>query len=337
MELGTVMEKCLNVTSDRINFGPSENGAVTVTVAAVVQPNRLQYTNGGAPTVTLESDDEAWRGQSRAWLQAAQTRFANDPKNIQLQTDWVRALMRNGRFGEALFAAQNLAEATPENFTSLELLAQAAAINSKPSISSAALEALVVANPWADEWRLQAARAYSALGDEGRACSHLRALWEGGLKTDAATATTLRCRYRWAGERETLLAALEPIDAQGPEVQRFLSEMLNGAVGPPQLKGAAASVFSIVVRCENPKIECPMPAVLNPLGRVFSPLVPMASWSGAEPFSIGIDLGGMYYLLLTGGDASARGVVDVSILDTSKRFAFHRGGTIQTIARAQLE
>ena len=101
-------------------------------------------------------------------------------------------------------AASGIVEGAPSSLAALQILGAVAGAHHERELALAVLEAELAVSPGQRERRQRAARAWLAMGDERRACAHLRALGTAG--NDLASMNTL-CRARWLGPHAQPAAA----------------------------------------------------------------------------------------------------------------------------------
>jgi tetratricopeptide (TPR) repeat protein len=273
--------------------------------------------------------NEGWRN-SKSTNRALATTATRGEREVHL-----RSLLKRGQLARALSEAERLIAVDPNDQAALELMAMAAGALQDRSRSTAALEALLELRADADNIRLALAQAYLVLGDERRACAHLRGI---RAKTDELLANALRCRYRWFREGHTPMVEVERLEFEAgnqpqPQFWQVENDITKGIeIGPPRLRSEFYD-FQVFVTCDESRMLCPEAVVVTPAGDVVSALVPMPGKAQGSPLAFWMKTKGTYRILLVGGERRATGSVEVRAAGAdAKEFRFSRGGEVQTVA-----
>lgn len=217
---------------------------------------------------------------------------------------------------QMLDLAQKLATEAPRSQQALDLLAAVAGSQQQSAIVRAMQEAELTLVPHDRDLRLRAARAWLAIGDEQRACAHVRAA-SGALSSLEALAAG--CRKRWLGD------ALTPTPSAAMS-ERALADLDAGTPCQP---------FKVNVSCNGPA-SCPTAVVLTPQGQVVSPFGRIPGAGQASPLGFWPGGFGSFRVLLLGGKPTDRGTVTLSVHLDTKQFEYERAGVAQNVATVEL-
>ncbi|MEJ7729568.1 MAG: hypothetical protein WKG00_10155 [Polyangiaceae bacterium] len=214
-------------------------------------------------------------------------------------------MIQNGDFLRAAGEARRFVELDPDLALARELLAQTEAMAGRRESALRQVDALAELEPRSTRAHVRAARAFTAAGDDRRACAHWRSLAE--LEgTPGARARAEGCVARATG-----------------------SITVESGDPPP--------VFQVQVECDSQGRQCPEAGVVTPSGRVISRAAPF----GAVPEgSLGVGLlsapPGLYRTVLFGGDPQAKGRVHLVVHGRRATFSFS-GGESTAVATTRIE
>jgi Ca-activated chloride channel family protein len=320
-----------------LSFPEPEGGIVTVQYPIVFSPGSgdTPITRMAAPRgVVHRADGEAWRERGTDTIVKLRAKVDEDGASRKAHASLVRGLLRWGRFGESLVAARHFADLDPDLPLARELLANAEAAQGNAFAAIQAVAAQVEADPASHRTQVRAAKAYEAVGDEKRACSHWRAA---ALlrKSDDLRYESLRCTARALGARQAVVDAIRAMSNPAKTIADLLALLEGGKEAPAHdAKHGSPGTFEVEVTCDEGVAACPTALVIGPTGTVLSPWTPGGGRSGKS--SVAFMAGqGTYRTLLVGGAPSAKGRVRIRAEDVVRTFAFDRGG-LQTVAATDL-
>ncbi|MDI1451577.1 AgmX/PglI C-terminal domain-containing protein [Polyangium sp. 6x1] len=320
-------------------FPQPEGGVVTVNYPVIFSPG-----GGSAPSwhafrglrdwgvsSWIGKADEAWRSAGADSLEKLEKASLEAPESRRSREAWVTGLLARGRFEEALREASKYVELDPDRARAHELHAEAAAALAEDDAALVALDTQVELDPSNASAHKRAARAFEASGDERRACAHFRSYAELRPLDLDGVYEALRCRARVLGEREAVLATLA---AEKHLTKPLIS--LRDALEKGETPGYAAGEpggepISVKLTCAAGVEGCPRVVVIDPAGRVTTPIVPGTGRSGASWIAASAS-GGTYRVLVTGGLPAAKGELVVRLDDTTKKFEVRGGEGARTAA-----
>ncbi|MDI1479850.1 AgmX/PglI C-terminal domain-containing protein [Polyangium sp. y55x31] len=323
-----------------LSFPQPEVGTITVVYPVLFSPDgggtRSSRPWGlsrhwGGSSSWIGKADEAWRSAGKDTLEKLEKSSLESPESRRAREAWVTGLLARGRFEEALREASKYVELDPDRARAHELHAEAAAALGEDDTALVALDTQVELDPSNASAHKRAARAFEASGDERRACAHFRSYAELRPFDQDGAYEALRCRARVLGEREAVLAALA---AQKNPSKRLVSlrEALEKGEAPAYAAGdPGGERISVKLTCGEGVEGCPRVVVIDPAGRVTTPIVPGTGRSGASWVTANAS-GGTYRVLVTGGLPAAKGELVVRLDDTIKKFDVRGGEGARTAA-----
>ncbi|TKD10103.1 AgmX/PglI C-terminal domain-containing protein [Polyangium fumosum] len=322
-----------------LSFPEPEGGVVTVTYP-------IMFSNGNgssstAPVFSRSHDwgvaswigkgDEAWRSAGKETLETLAKASMEAPESRRAREAWVTGLLVRGRFEEALREASKYVELDPDRARAHELYAEAAAALAEDDTALVALDTQSELDPSNAKAHWRTARAFEAAGDERRACAHFRSYAELLPRDLGATYDALRCRARVLGEREAVLAALA---AQKDPSERLVSLRKALEKGETLVYADGFSWgerISTKLTCAEGVEGCPRVVLIDPAGRVMTPIVPGTGRSSASSIAASAS-SGTYRVLVTGGLPAAKGELVVRLDGTPRTFEVRGGKGARTAA-----
>ncbi|WP_170319400.1 AgmX/PglI C-terminal domain-containing protein [Polyangium spumosum] len=321
-----------------LSFPQPEGGIVTVNYPILFSPSggsslaraSRPASRWGASS-WIGKGDEAWRGAGKDALAKLEKASREAPESRRAREAWITSLLARGRFEAALREASKYIELDPDRARAHELHAEAAAALGEDTAALVALDNQAELDPSNAAAHRRAARAFEASGDERRACAHFRSYAELRPADANGTYDALRCRARVLGERNVVLAAIAA--ATNPSKRLVsLREALEKGEAPAHAAGEPAGErISAKLTCAEGVEGCPRVVMIDPAGRVATPIVPGTGRSGASWVTANAS-SGTYRVLVTGGLAATRGELVVRLDDTIKRFEVRGGQGARTAA-----
>ncbi|HVK67488.1 MAG TPA: AgmX/PglI C-terminal domain-containing protein, partial [Polyangium sp.] len=322
-----------------LSFPEPEGGVVTVTYPIQFSPGDGSSTS--RPFFFRSQDwgvaswigkgDEAWRSAGKDTLEKLAKASLEAPESRRAREAWVTGMLVQGRFEEALREASKYVELDPDRARAHELYAEAAAALAEDETALVALDTQVELDPSNATAHRRAGRAFEASGDERRACAHFRSYAELLPRDLDATYEVLRCRARVLGERDAVLATL--VAEKNPS-ERLVSlrEALEKGETLTHVEAAAwGERISVKLTCAAGVEGCPRVVLIDPAGRVTTPIVPGRGRSDAS-FLAASASSGTYRVLVTGGLPAAKGELVVRLDSTTRKFEVRGGKGARTVA-----
>ena len=329
---------CVTRSFYGLSFPQPEGGIVTV-----VYPIQFSPGDGSAPAtrvaiprgVSHRAEDEAWRERGKDTLEKLRGKVEADGTSRKAHANLIRGLLRFGQFEDALSAARQFAELDPDLPLARELVANAEAALGNAAAATQAVAAQVEAAPASHRAQARAAKAYEALGEERRACSHWRAASALVPRSDDLRYESLRCAARALGDRRSVMDAIRAMNKPAKAFADLLALLEGGKEAPAHdAKHGSPGTFEVEVTCDKGVTSCPTAVVIGPTGTVLSPWTPGGGRSGKTAVAF-IAGQGTYRTLIVGGDSSAKGRVRLRAEDQVRTFTFDRGGP-RTVAATDL-
>lgn len=336
---------CIQRAFANLAFPQPEGGIVTVTYpimfssgndSPVRSPSSSPWPPPGSgidvPRSWIGKGEETWRDAGKDTLARLAKDVLATPESRRARESLITSMLARGRFEEAYREAQTYVSLDPDRARPHELVAQSAGALGQFSQALSALDAEAELDPLNADMHRRAARAFEAALDEKRACAHFRAWAELRPNDEDATFESLRCSARVLGERDAALAA---IAAMKNPAKRFvtLREALEKGELPAYKAGEPGGErISAKLTCAEGVEGCPRVLLLDPAGRIISPLTPSAGRSGATWIALPWASSGTYRVLVTGGLEGARGELVVRLDDITKKFEVSGGEGARTAA-----
>ncbi|MDC3956036.1 AgmX/PglI C-terminal domain-containing protein [Polyangium jinanense] len=322
-----------------LSFPQPEGGTITVVYPILFSPDgggarsshpwRLSRHWRGSSWIGKA--DEAWRSAGKDTLDKLEKSSLESPESRRAREAWVTGLLARGRFEEALREASKYVELDPDRARAHELLAEAAAALGEENITLVALDTQVELDPSNASAHKRAARAFEASGDERLACAHFRSYAELRPLDQDGAYEALRCRARVLGERDAVLAT---IAAQKNLTKSLMSlrDALEKGETPGYVAGEPGGErISAKLTCGEGVEGCPRVVLIDPAGRVTTPIVPGTGRSGTSWIAASAS-NGTYRVLVTGGLPATKGELVVRLDDTIKKFEVRGGEGARTAA-----
>ena len=338
-DLPTDVASCVIRSFYGLSFPQPEGGVVNVTYP-------LTFALGGGSSGSshmwrpshawgdpswIGKGDEAWRDAGKDSLAKLEKASRETPESRRAREAWITSLLARGRFEDALREATKYIELDPDRARAHELHAEAAGALGQNDAALVGLDTQVELDPSNAAAHRRAARAFEASGDERRACAHFRSYAELRPADADAAYEALRCRARMLGEREAVLAALATVTNPSKRLVS-LREALEKGEAPRYAAGEpGGEPISAKVTCAEGAEGCPRVMIIDPAGRVTTPIVPGTARSGAS-WVAASGSSGMYRVLVTGGLAETRGELVVRLNDTIRKFEVRGGEGARTAA-----
>ncbi|HRI63791.1 MAG TPA: AgmX/PglI C-terminal domain-containing protein [Polyangium sp.] len=331
-----------------LSFPQPEGGVVSV-----VYPIMFASEGGGGggtwsgPRLSrgFTSPQQVWGRTS--WIGAAdekwRTEFADQLVNLQKNVDgskdsrrareaFVNGLLLRGRFEEAFREASAYVTMDPDRVMPHELLARAASALGKSEMAVAELDTQVDIEPTNADMHKRAARSFEAAGDEIRACAHWRSLAELRANDQDAAFEALRCRSRALGEKNAVLAQLNALPNLSKRMTTLRTALENGSVPTYEAGKPAGETMSVAITCPEGTEGCPRIVIVDPTGRVTTPVTPGTGRSGSSWITMPSPMDGTYHVLVSGGLDSAGGKVEIHLNDSVKKFDVRGGNGLRSVA-----
>jgi len=209
---------------------------------------------------------------------------------------------------------------------------RAAAAGGKDDFAVTELDTQVDLEPARADIHKRAARASEAAGDETRACAHWRSLAELRTNDEDAAVEALRCRSRLFGERNVVLDQMAGMKNSGKRI-KVLQAALEKSSTPAYEAGRPADErISVSIACPEGVEGCPDIVMVDPTGRVITPITPGSGRSGSSWIAMPSAMEGTYRVLVTGGLESARGQVEIHADNSTRKFDVRGGDGARSVA-----
>lgn len=267
--------------------------------------------------------DDAWRTWSDEHLAAVEQSWRADPESRARNEAWIRALLQNGRFAQALSAAEHFFSLDPDSPVAARLLAWSSVVHEDRERARLMLDVQAEQAPEQLELHLQAARAFAAAGDEVRACAHRRS------SADLRRASALP---KDSAPQDLIAAATREADQCWREVTQA-----TPAEHPFPVSTGDAGALEVWVECDagTSPLDCPAPVIVTPLGEVYSPWTPGPGKTDRARVTLLRLSSGSYFVLVVGGAPGVSGKVRVSGKGSDSAIPFS-GGALHTVAQVQI-
>ena len=276
--------------------------------------------------------DEKWRTEQSDSLAKLQKSVDESKESRRAREALINGLLVRGHFDEAFREASAYVTMDPDRTMPHELFARAAAAVGKDDLAVTELDTQVDLEPTSGDMHKRAARAFEAAGDETRACAHWRSLAELRTNDEDAAAEALRCRSRLFGERHDVMNQMADIKNPGKKM-KALRDALEKSVAPAYEAGRPADErISISIACPEGIEGCPDIVLVDPTGRVMTPITPGSGRSGSSWIAMPSAMEGTYRVLVTGGLESARGQVEIHLDNSTRKFDVHGGNGARSVA-----
>jgi Ca-activated chloride channel family protein len=321
-----------------LSFPQPEGGIVTVTYPIMFSPGEggggmawgihrkwgMNSTIGGA--------DEKWRTDSSDSLAKLQKNADESKESRRAREALINGLLTRGRFDEAFREASSYVTMDPDRTMPHELLARSAAALDKQALAVSEIDTQIDIEPSNADMHKRAARAYEAIGDETRACAHWRSISELRPNDQDMLAEAMRCRGRLFGERLQVVNELSAVKNPSKRIT-VLRDALERSTLPTYDPGhPAGERLSVAITCPEGVEGCPRVVLLDPTGRVMTPATPGSGRSGSSWIALPSALDGTYRVLVTGGLESAKGVVEVHLDNSVRKFDVRGGAGLRSVA-----
>lgn len=332
--------QCVVQSFSGLSFPAPEGGIVTVTYPILFTPGDAPAgslsasspvgSSGVSSPVNHRTADDGWRDGDDKGLAKLRDALKEHPQSRRARIDLVRGCLRHGEFDAALEAAREFASVDPDLPAARELLAHAEAVSGHGSEAVAAIAWLVEGQPRSWRGQLRAARAYEALGQEQRACSHWRTAAKLQPSDQQLRYEAVRCTARALGQREAALRMSRELSGEAIDKLRAVLES-GGALPAYDPASGYSGTFEAQLSCAA---SCPTLIVIAPDGSVFSPWTPGSGRSGKDrvAFRTGI---GTYRTLLLGGSEVDKVKLTLRAHDVVRTFDV-TGGKLRTVAATDI-
>jgi Ca-activated chloride channel family protein len=326
---------CVVRSFSGLSFPQPDAGSVTVTFPIVFAP---EGGGGSGPPPRWRADpwwaarssepsafhakgDGTWRTAAAPSIDKVRASLDADPSSRSKRESYVRELLKNGRFDQALTEAERFASLDPDSPIALELVGFSHAARGEGDAAVRAIDALVESSPRSASVHARAARALEAAGDERRACAHWRSLSELEANNDEARAESVRCRARVESDKDGALAEARAIEKPGSLLVKAIELLTSGNVIPAHDSGSAhGGQMEATISCATGVEHCPTIVVLTPTGSILSPWTPGTTRAARSRVSFSGLRSGTYRTLVVGGARDARADIEIRALGSTRKF-----------------
>ncbi|MBK9260392.1 MAG: AgmX/PglI C-terminal domain-containing protein [Polyangiaceae bacterium] len=321
-----------------LSFPQPEGGIVTVVYPIMFAPGGQSVGSWNASrrnwgrTSWIGTLDDKWRRDSSETLAKLQKTADESKESRRAREALINGLLVRGRFDEAFREATSYVSMDPDRTMPHELLARAAAAVGKTELAVAAIDTQADIEPSSGEMHKRAARAFEAAGDEIRACAHWRSTAELRPGDSDAVAEAMRCRSRLLGERGEVLNQIAAIKKPGKQMIALRETLETASVRQYDAGRPAGERISVSITCPDGVEGCPDIVLLDPTGRVMTPVTPGPGRSGSSWIALPWAMEGTYRVLVTGGLDSARGKVEVHLDNSMQKFDVRGGNGTRSVA-----
>lgn len=329
-----------------LSFPQPEGGIVTVTY-----PIMFAFEGGGSSwsgssvsrgswtpprvwgrTSWIGAADEKWRTEQNESLANLQKNAEGSKESRRAREAFINGLLVRGRFDQAFREANAYVSMDPDRTMPHELLARTAAAVGKNEIAVAELDTQIDIEPSNADMHKRAARAFEAASDEIRACAHWRSVVELRPADQDAAFEAMRCRSRVLGERQEVLTQLNGMSKLVKRMETLREVLANGSVPAYDTGRPAGELMSVSITCPEGTEGCPRIVLVDPTGRITTPVTPGSGRSGSSWITMPSPMDGTYRVLVTGGLESASGKVEIHLHDSTKKFDVRGGSGLRSVA-----
>jgi Ca-activated chloride channel family protein len=320
-----------------LSFPQPEGGIVTVVYPILFAPSGQSASHWNprqnwGRTSFIGAVDEKWRTESRESLAKLQKNVDDSKESRRAREAFINGLLVRGRFDDAFREASAYVTMDPDRTMPHEMLARTAAAAGKNDLATIALDTQVDIEPSNADMHKRAARAFEAAGDETRACAHWRSTAELRPNDENVAMEAMRCRSRLFGERNDVLQQIGTLKNPGKRMTA-LREALEKSSAPAYEAGRPAGErLSVSMVCPDGVEGCPDVVLLDPTGRVMTPVTPGSGRSGSSWIALPSAMEGTSRVLVTGGLESAQGKVEIHLDKSTKKFDVRGGNGARSVA-----
>lgn len=321
-----------------LSFPKPEGGIVSVSYPIMFAPadggGRMAWgvSRNWGRNSSIGAADEKWRTETSDSLAKLQKNVDDSKESRRAREAFINGLLVRGRFDEAFREASSYVTMDPDRTMPHELLARSAAALDKRDLAVSEIDTQIDIEPSNADMHKRAARAFEAIGDEVRACAHWRSIAELRPNDQDMLAEALRCRSRLMNERLQVLNELDAVKKPNKKLT-VLRDVLERSVASTYDPGhPAGERLSVAITCPDGVEGCPRIVMLDPTGRVMTPATPGSGRSGSSWIALPSALDGTYRVLVTGGLESAKGVVEVRLDDSVRKFNVHGGSGLRSVS-----
>ncbi len=276
--------------------------------------------------------DDKWRTESSDSLAKLQKNVDESKESRRAREAFINGLLVRGRFDEAFREASVYITMDPDRTMTHELFARAAAAAGKNELAVAAIDTQLDLEPSNADMHKRAARVFEAAGDEIRACAHWRSTAELRASDEDAVAEALRCRSRVLGERNEVLGQIAAMKNPGKKLIALRDAIAKSSTLAYEPGRPAGERLSVSITCADGVEGCPDVVVVDPTGRVMTPITPAFGRSGSSWIALPSAMEGTYRVLVTGGLESAQGKVEIHLDNSTKKFDVRGGNGSRSVA-----
>jgi len=284
------------------------------------------------PSSWIGALDDKWRTESSDSLAKLQKNADESKESRRAREAFINGLLVRGRFDEAFREASVYITMDPDRTMTHELFARAAAAVGKNDLAVIALDTQTDLEPSNADMHKRAARAFEAAGDETRACAHWRSIAELRASDEDAVAEALRCRSRLFGERNEVLGQIASMKSPSKRMITLRDAMEKSSALAYEPGRPAGERLSVSIACADGVEGCPNVVVLDPTGRIMTPITPALGRSGSSWIALPSAMEGTYRVLVAGGLESAQGKVEIHLDNSTKKFGVRGGNGTRSVA-----